>query len=125
MILQVLAAMGLALVFVGSAQAECAWVLWERTTHGIGGEAWTEWEASGFPTSAGCEAARQRLIASAPRLGGEVHGDLLEFRGEGFSRITRVLCQPDTIDPRGPKLTFTSASPTPSDPRGLLKASGR
>jgi hypothetical protein len=83
---------------------ECAWVLWEQTTHGLGGQTWTEWQSSGYPTSEKCEAVRRGMItAIRGKPGWEVSGDLLQFRGEGVTRFTRLSCLPDTVDPRGPK----------------------
>jgi hypothetical protein len=103
---KIIGALAIALVFgdASLAEAECAWVLWEQTTHGVGGEVWTEWQSSGYAASETCEAARRGMISAVSgRPGWQVIGDLLQFRSEGVTRMTRVSCLPDTVDPRGPK----------------------
>ena len=91
-------------LWAGEARGECAWVLWEQTTHGMGGEAWTEWNARGFSMSKECEAILKRVFAElSGKPGWRISGDLLEYRSETVIRITRLTCLPDTIDPRGPK----------------------
>ncbi len=91
------------LALAQSASAECAWVLWERITHGGDGKVWTEWVQSGFTTNVDCEAAKGRMIAvMRGKPGWRVNGDLLYYHGEGITRISRLMCLPDTIDPRKP-----------------------
>jgi hypothetical protein len=88
-----------------SASAECAWVLWDQTTHRMSGQGvWTEWRADGYEASAACEAARRRMItAVSGKAGWEVTGSLLQYKSEDIGQITRLSCLPDTVDPRGPK----------------------
>jgi hypothetical protein len=102
------------LTSVGTASAECVWVLWVRETlAGQAGVSERPWEsARAAPTSDACEAAQTEIITNIvsswakakpdrdpPRVvGSTVFTDL---QGVIFSQQFR--CLPDTIDPRGPK----------------------
>lgn len=96
------------------AAAECAWVLWveeswlvaykqdERPT------AWTLVEA--HPLRAECEQAQAGKIKTLSNADGVVvQGNILArtfpsgYNQSNITRSSRVVCVPDTIDPRGPK----------------------
>ena len=93
------------LAFATSAHAECAWLLWDETTHRVTGQGvWTEWRADGFETRAACEAARRQIVAAfAGKAGWQATGRLLRYESENVGQITHLSCLPDTVDPRGPK----------------------
>ena len=76
------------LASVGTASAECAWVLWTRVNT-------QEWESrGGFNTREDCERERRKSAE------GTVQGTA---KPEGREFVVRNSCLPDTIDPRGPK----------------------
>jgi hypothetical protein len=76
------------LASVGTASAECAWVLWTRVNA-------LEWESrGGFNTRDECE--RERGKSPEGTLQGASKTDGREF-------VVRNSCLPDTVDPRGPK----------------------
>jgi hypothetical protein len=79
----------LLLASVGTASAECAWVLWSRDSLLSGDEAWGI--ISAFSREDGGKAECERFK----------DGGTKRTR-EGASAL-RFLCLPDTIDPRGPK----------------------
>jgi hypothetical protein len=102
------------LAFASTAAAECAWVVWveeswsatykqdERPT------VWTLVEA--YPLLADCQnaqAAKIKVLLS--RDGRELHGNIVTRQFPvGYNQsivisYLRVICVPDTIDPRGPK----------------------
>jgi hypothetical protein len=92
------------LASAATAYAECAWVLWIRTsptdvTGTIAG-AWTPWVTFGATTGAkGCDNLVPRDDAKRERAV-EATGLVLK---EGQSVNVRWQCLPDTVDPRGPK----------------------
>jgi hypothetical protein len=89
---------------VDSANAACAWVLWERSSFAEGNKTWTEWKSDGFPSHDHCRAAIHRTTeALKGRPGWKVEGSLIQSTGGGIVRITELSCLPDTIDPRAPK----------------------
>jgi hypothetical protein len=91
----------LLLVAVGSADAECAWVLWVQDFPGVG------WRPTGgFPVATDCLRSLLESVANAypePRYHGARASDsmLAIFEGTDLRRL--IQCLPDTIDPRGPK----------------------
>ena len=79
----VLATMAILLLFVSSASAECAWVLWLKGEGGPHVVAYQDWSPSkAFQSHKECE-------------------DVVRFWGGIGTYDTRGL--PDTVDPRGPK----------------------
>jgi hypothetical protein len=102
----------LLLASVGTASAECAWVMWNRTAPSLQAPGEPFDPQSTYPTEAACQGALQReaaAIVAIERLEpqhtvskGPTH---VLVQGEGM-RSVRVhiwRCLPDTIDPRGPK----------------------
>ena len=79
----------LLLASIGTASAECAWVLWSRDSLLSGDEAWGL--ISAFSREDGGKAECERSKEGGTRR-----------TREGESAL-RFLCLPDTIDPRGPK----------------------
>lgn len=76
----------LLLASVGTASAECAWVLWAYAHGGHGPTAWEPLLSK--DTRGDCEASQAMLEMMAKELG----------------RLSpKMSCFPDTIDPRGPK----------------------
>jgi hypothetical protein len=79
----------LLLASVGTASAECAWVLWTKINA-------LEWETrGGFDTRADCERERGKSVE------GTVEGTGGKADGRQF--VVQNACLPDTLDPRGPK----------------------
>jgi hypothetical protein len=92
----------LLLASVGTASAECAWVLW-RGTVAPGELRWTIGEA--FPAAADCTTALTFAAESMTSSGIEVlhvPGTRMATWRDGVGR-GYLYCLPDTIDPRGPK----------------------
>jgi hypothetical protein len=84
--MRAIAALLLLLASVGTASAECAWVLWAKLEDRIG----ADWRIVDAFTSL---SGRSSMAESACERGGrEIVGD-----------TNRYLCLPDTIDPRGPR----------------------
>jgi hypothetical protein len=82
------------LMLASSASAECAWVLWAETFSydaGAPPSSWKIWDSA--KTLERCEEY------------GEIRATKLGTRGtdRGFSTLTRYICLPDTMDPRGRK----------------------
>jgi hypothetical protein len=94
----------LLLASVGTASAECAWVLWSK----VGSDDWSP--HTGFPASELCYSAISAELAQDTARKYVMH-DLVTRRhpGEAFyvhaglQRSIHMKCLPDTIDPRGPK----------------------
>jgi hypothetical protein len=103
----------LLLASVGTASAECAWLLWRQDHESFSGEARKSWTIPlSYPDRAACVAA----IAGTVKTWEEVRSSNQEVRpastGTSAEFITRsknsfvkyaLHCFPDTIDPRGPK----------------------
>ena len=91
----------LLLTSVGTASAECAWVLWR--SYRIGGEQFPE---KVYDSREACAQAAKEIVGSpGPTV---MHGDnrwyvLHPDAAPGDPSVTRFECWPDTIDPRGPK----------------------
>jgi hypothetical protein len=79
----------LLLASLGTASAECPWVLWSRDSLLSGDEAWGV--ISAFSREDGGKAECER----------SKEGGTKRTR-EGASAV-RFVCLPDTVDPRGPK----------------------
>lgn len=117
----------LLLASVGTASAECAWVLWIEsswsTPEDPGGRG--SWDINGaYPTFASCESGRAGKTAQLAdsrrgimrqRTGSGVENEKVEASSNVvshsfttakgfFSFSDRLLCLPDTVDPRGPKM---------------------
>lgn len=102
------------LALTTSAHAECAWVLWVEESWLVAykqDERPTTWTLVGAqPLRAECEHAQAGKITTLAKGDGvEVHGNILArtfpsgYNQSNITRTTRVICVPDTIDPRGPK----------------------
>ncbi len=102
------------LALATSASAECAWVLWVEESWSVAykqDERPTTWTLVGaHPLRAECDqaqAAKIKTLATAD--GVEVHGNVLArtfssgYNQSNIIRPNRVICLPDTVDPRGPK----------------------
>jgi hypothetical protein len=89
----------LLLASVGTASAECAWVVWTKLMEkteatartGLLSVSWTVGEATKSPQE--CE-----RLAKEAREGSALHRPPSAER-----RIIQYVCLPDTVDPRGPK----------------------
>jgi len=98
------------LTLAATAHAECAWVLWNQTTHaqssaipGRPADVWTEWKATGHVTKKECDQDLADRTARALKSGNwEMQGDNLQTtaKEKRFTMIARLVCLPDTIDPR-------------------------
>ena len=116
----------LLLATASSASAECAWVLWvENSLTGPSAHMPRSWDINGsYSTRAQCESAEagtlQQLAASARGMARtrdkdfpvddekvEVLSNIVShsfFTEKGYFHFgSRLLCLPDTVDPRGPK----------------------
>ncbi len=96
------------LVFVTSAHAECAWVLWVDDWPGPGRR--TTIPTGAFERSTDCrKIAREEAI----RMHNPIYGPMQEIRGtfhtlqgdskDSIGATTIFQCLPDSVDPRGPK----------------------
>jgi hypothetical protein len=111
-LLQSIAVVVLLLASAGTASAQCAWVLWNRTAPSLQALGEPFDPQSAYPTEAGCQGALQReatAIVAIERLDPQhtvsKRPTYILVQGEGM-RSVRVhvwRCLPDTIDPRGPK----------------------
>jgi hypothetical protein len=100
-------ASGIALLFLlasaATADAECAWVLWNYSSGDT-----SPWQAMGaWADQPKCEAEREATYARlrmgpAPPPG--ISTALYSQDGKNtYMGSTRYVCLPDTVDPRGPK----------------------
>src|SRR5713101_4511184 len=83
-----------------TAEAECAWVLWEQ----INAATWSL--KDGFSDADSCKRAlRSGIRKSVSRNpGSEDRGDNTAVIAKSSGRLTLTFaCLPDTVDPRGPK----------------------
>jgi hypothetical protein len=90
------------LASAATASAECAWVLWEKTSifkkdAGLV----VSWAVRGDAASTmpGCEAAARVVGDSQPKV-------VTGMKGEKIA--TGYFCLPDTVDPRGPEWEWAS-----------------
>ena len=96
---------------VGSASAECAWVLWSETLtvrQSPIAQVDKEWSpASAWPDQMSCGRARRDWLDGFRALGDAtmtVQGDTrILTMSNGDQILTARTCFPDTIDPRGPR----------------------
>lgn len=114
--MRVLLAILCLLALTTSAQADCAWVLWEKEVVNIAGHP-TGWDRIDFcGTEAECR--RKAIDAASIRYAREYaswpkRGTLPEPRRDDDTTVTvfpefesrtfSYVCLPDTLDPRGPK----------------------
>jgi len=109
-----LAAALLLLASVGTASAECAWVLWAQQTFLYGGEGkidpWLLIEAAATQPSCKDMLARTIQRVAKPKAGVKVEvtdnvvtKTTSDAQGNSATFVYRYACLPDTIDPRGPK----------------------
>jgi len=93
------------LAFATSASAECAWVLWDGSL--FKGE-WSWGVPSAYPTMKECS---ENLLTMAGlykgdsfEVKGAFHGSReASYRKKGDDTRNKLVCLPDTVDPRGPK----------------------
>ncbi len=101
-----LVALLLLVVGTGTAFAECAWVLWsDLIVRQKGGDTVREWElAVAVATMADCHEQMRRQIELRVKAGEKLmFGDTLTSEAAGMTVLRRLICLPDTVDPRGPK----------------------
>jgi hypothetical protein len=79
----------LLLASVGTASAECAWVLWVYSVTGA-----SPFDA--FTSKGDCEAVVSRIMKDDKKA-------REEGRQEEREHLVNPTCLPDTVDPRGPK----------------------
>jgi hypothetical protein len=111
------------LTSAATAYAECAWMLWNDDTFLVGAEVSQSLLLllGAWPTFQQCEQTRiakakdlLRMIAretpgpNVDRVVGEENGDIVVRRthlkdGRMMSNLYRLICLPDTVDPRGAK----------------------
>jgi hypothetical protein len=91
----------LLLTSVGTASAECAWLMWS----GLTSKAGTGWEIIDSSDSrAACATLLTTKLKQMSAAGSDVRGNLVFFKNVGDSAMLgRFLCLPDTVDPREPK----------------------
>jgi hypothetical protein len=94
----------LVLALVGTASAECAWLMWAYALDQRAGEHYSVEAAR--PTNPDCLAALQTMAVvvknrGLPVSGGDPDHPELLFR-DGTTSF-KYFCLPDTVDPRGPK----------------------
>src|SRR5690242_10548559 len=112
----------LQLVSVGTASAECAWVLWQRETFTTFSQTPVDvsvreksWElVRALPTYEACEATQAKTIKNIstawkkPGIAVDVVGPVISIQTHdtngniGTAERQEFKCLPDTIDPRGP-----------------------
>ena len=85
-----------------AALAECAWVLWmEQAYRTFKADEWTPIAA--YPTYPECQKQVRAKIAGWLKEGATaLTGNVVKFQKGDTLLTARVLCLPDTIDPRGP-----------------------
>ena len=102
----------LLLASVGTASAECAWLMWIEGTGTLGDKTEKVWEVYDTTnTQEDCKArlpAASEAMAMALREGGDETrvlpgGTIRRMRKDGAEIFYLFQCLPDTIDPRGPK----------------------
>jgi len=88
--------------FAASAHAECAWVLWQETqTAKIDETVVSEIQvAFAFETKQACDRSLKDVLDKMRTVKGAV---VTPSQVIVPSTITRYVCLPDTVDPRGPK----------------------
>jgi hypothetical protein len=94
------------IIFVTSASAECAWVLWLGTA-GVAGVNDTTVILQATETRQACDVALSEAMSfwkRDPSPNMSVGEDSVVITGVKF-QILRYMCLPDTVDPRGPKGT--------------------
>jgi len=85
-------------VLATSASAECAWVLWVNALNPDGST--LRWEPSqAVPSEGSCRGVMAGAMASFAK-GRLVEGGIVTF--PDGTRV-KLLCLPDTVDPRGPR----------------------
>jgi len=95
------------LASAATAHAECAWVLWERTSSLTRLEAPAEWTILGAITKPeGCDRAISAAAHDRSSRGitnQQVDGSSVIWNLPGNTVQFSYLCLPDTVDPRGAK----------------------
>jgi len=98
-------------VLSSPASAQCAWVLWIEESRIVvykRDERPPRWTlVGGYASRSECEEGQRAKVATlAKRERAEVSSNVIsEDFGTDIVRQTRVICVPDTIDPRGPKVS--------------------
>src|SRR2546422_11137919 len=87
-----------------AAEAACAWVLWSDLITGTAGRTEREWQLGvAVATMADCHAKMRQQIELRVKAGETLRGDTLSSEAAGTHFMRRLICLPDTVDPRGPK----------------------
>lgn len=102
--------LGLMFAVTHPARAACAWVLWVEESWIVAHERderpprWTLVEA--HQAQADCERAQAAKVKTLSKREDEVHGNIISrtfpggYEQTNITRNLRVICVPDTIDPR-------------------------
>jgi hypothetical protein len=88
------------LISAATAHAECAWVLWQESSAVGYAVSWTQQGA--WSAEAECRAQRTRAYVSFGVMSQIPDNNAIEVPGSPTRAIVRLLCLPDTIDPRRP-----------------------
>ncbi len=93
------------LALTATAYAKCAWVLWSDLIVGLpSGRTEREWQlGEAVATMADCHEQMRRQIELRVKAGETLRGDTLSSDAAGTHFMRRLICLPDTVDPRGPK----------------------
>jgi len=87
------------LASAATAHAECAWVLWNEVNRDDGEVVWIAVQAEAMKGE--CELAVKGKVKDAASEGAMVKGNII--RPLALPLTYRLVCLPDTVDPRGPK----------------------
>ncbi len=95
-------------LLAGSASAECAWVLWVEESWVVAlqrDERPTEWTLVGaFGSQADCHRSQaEKITTLAKGDEAQVAFNIVSKKSPTGYQDLRVICVPDTVDPRGPK----------------------
>ena len=87
------------LTSAATADAECAWVLWNEVSLDSGQVGWVAVQAE--TTKRDCDLSASGKVKEAASDGAIVKGNIV--RPQLLPLSYRFVCFPDTVDPRGPK----------------------
>jgi hypothetical protein len=84
-----------------SAWAECAWVLWQTSEAPGYAVSWTQQGA--WSAEAECRKQRARGLTSFGIVTEIAESMWVSVPGSPTGAVVRLVCLPDTVDPRGPR----------------------